>query len=78
MLTDVNKIVKSLQQDFPDILKVYSMGDSFENRPINVVELDAKNFLLNITSSPANSTLLQYDFYSDNNEPEVKKVDELA
>jgi hypothetical protein len=74
----VNKIVEGLKRDFPEIISVYSMGNTFEERPINVIELDAKSFLKNGTAPPKEASLVQYDFYSDNNEPEVKKVDELA
>ena len=76
-LSDVNRIITSMQKDFPEIIKVYSMGQTFEERPIQVVELDAKAFLTS-TDKPKDTNLLQYDFYSDNNEPEVKHTDSLA
>lgn len=77
MLSDVNRIVNSLQKDFPEIIKVSSIGQTFEERPINVIELDAKAYLTK-NDKPKDTNLVQYDFYSDNNEPEVKHTDSLA
>ena len=53
------------------------MGQTFEERPINVIELDAKAYLTK-NDKPKDTNLVQYDFYSDNNEPEVKHTDSLA
>jgi len=41
LLSDVNKLLFSIQNDFPEITKVYSIGKSFEGRDINVIELNA-------------------------------------
>lgn len=40
LLTDVNNLLKSIQHDFQDITRVYSIGKSFEDRDINVIEID--------------------------------------
>jgi tRNA/tmRNA/rRNA uracil-C5-methylase (TrmA/RlmC/RlmD family) len=38
-LTDVNLLLASIANDFPDIAKTYSIGQSFEGRDINVIEI---------------------------------------
>lgn len=40
LLTDVNELMDRMQSDFPDIVKVNSIGKSFQGRDINVIELD--------------------------------------
>lgn len=40
LLSDVNNLLMSIQHDFKDITKVYSIGKSFEGRDINVIEID--------------------------------------
>jgi murein tripeptide amidase MpaA len=39
LLSDVNNLLLSIQHDFPEIAKVYSIGKSFEGRDINVIEM---------------------------------------
>ena len=41
LLTDVNNLLMSIQHDFNDITRVHSIGQSFEGRDINVIEIDA-------------------------------------
>jgi len=53
------------------------MGQTFEERPINVIELDAKAYIES-SNKPKDTNLLQYDFYSDSNAPEEKHTDPLA
>lgn len=38
-MTDVNLLLASIANDFPDIAKTYSIGQSFEGRDINVIEI---------------------------------------
>jgi len=38
-LSDVNLLLTSIANDFPDIAKTYSIGQSFEGRDINVIEI---------------------------------------
>ena len=45
LLSDVQAITKSLETDFPEVIKVYSIGQTYQERPINVIELDAKKWL---------------------------------
>jgi len=40
LLSDVNNLLMSIQHDFPDFAKVYSIGSSFEGRDINAIELN--------------------------------------
>lgn len=47
LLSDVENITKSLQTDFNDIIKVRSIGKSWEGKDINVIELDAIKVLTN-------------------------------
>jgi hypothetical protein len=49
LLSDVGSITNSIQKDFPEIIKVYSIGQTYQERPINVIELDAKKWLLSQT-----------------------------
>lgn len=44
LLSDVEKIIKLLGTEFPDIIKVDSIGESWQGRPIHVVSLDATNY----------------------------------
>ena len=39
LLSDVNNLMQSINNDFPTLSKVYSIGKSFEGRDINVIEL---------------------------------------
>lgn len=39
LLSDVNNLMLSIQHDFPDIAKTYSVGKSYQGRDINVIEL---------------------------------------
>lgn len=41
LLTDETNLLLSIQHDFPDIAKVFSIGKSYEGRDINVLEIDA-------------------------------------
>jgi hypothetical protein len=38
-LSDVNLLLASIANDFPEIAKTYSIGQSFEGRDINVIEI---------------------------------------
>lgn len=39
LLSDVNLLMASIQADFPDLAKMYSIGKSYEGRDINILEL---------------------------------------
>lgn len=38
-MSDVNLLLQSIVNDFPDIAKTYSIGKSYEGRDINVIEI---------------------------------------
>ena len=44
--SDVNQILDSLQKDFPEVVKIKSIGDTFEKRPIKIAEIDARDYIL--------------------------------
>lgn len=44
LLSDVNKIVAGLQADYPELIKVDTIGTSWQGRPINLVTLDATHY----------------------------------
>jgi len=39
-LSDVHNLIYSIEQDFPGTVKVSSIGQSWQNRSINLVEVD--------------------------------------
>ena len=39
LYSDVNNLILSVVHDFPEIAKSYSIGKSFQERDINVIEL---------------------------------------
>ena len=45
LYSDVNNMIDNIQKDFPDIIKTYSIGQSWQERDIRVIELDARHFL---------------------------------
>ena len=40
LLSDSDNLLKSLEHDFPEAVKVYSIGKSTEGRDMNVLEID--------------------------------------
>jgi hypothetical protein len=44
--SDIEKLLKSLEHDFPEILSISSIGKSYLGRPINMLTLDARNYLV--------------------------------
>jgi hypothetical protein len=50
-LTDINVLLASIANDFPDIAKTYSFGQSYEGREIPVIEITG-----NGVSAPATKT----------------------
>ena len=39
LYSDVNLLLASIANDFPEIAKTYSIGQSYEGRDINVIEI---------------------------------------
>ena len=46
MHSQIIRILKSLQHDFPEIVKLSSIGKTFEKRDIDMLTVDAREFLL--------------------------------
>ena len=44
LLSDANRIMAGLQADYPELIKVDSIGTSWQGRPINLVTLDATKY----------------------------------
>ena len=42
-LSDVKSLIKGMQQDFPDMITLDSIGTTWEDRPIDIMTIDAKN-----------------------------------
>jgi hypothetical protein len=70
LLSDVNVLTNALATEFPDIIKVESIGETWQGRPINVVSLDATNYF-------KEEAAVQTDD-SDKNEDEKSKVEKEA
>ena len=52
LLSDVDRFLDSLAADYPDVVQVSSIGNSWENRPIRLVTLDARSkFILHPKAS---------------------------
>lgn len=43
MLTDVNKLIMKIAKEFPEFVKLSTIGESFEGRPMYMLTLDAKS-----------------------------------
>ena len=46
LLSDTNKLLASIAHDFPEVVKIESIGQSYQNRPIQMAVLDARSFLV--------------------------------
>lgn len=44
--SDIELLLKSLQNDFPEIISIASIGKSYQGRNINMMTVDARNFLV--------------------------------
>ena len=45
LLSDVTNLMYSLQEDYPELVEVKKIGESWEKRPINLLTLDAYEYL---------------------------------
>ena len=70
LLSDAERIINALGAEFSEIIKVDSIGETWQGRPIHVVSLDATNYF---TSESA----VQTDD-SDKNEAKKSEVDQAA
>lgn len=46
LLTDIERLIKKLAQEFPEIISLGSIGKSWEKRPIHYVLVDAREYLV--------------------------------
>ena len=46
LMTDINDLIYSLEREFPEVLKISSIGKTVLNRDIPLLELDARDYLL--------------------------------
>jgi hypothetical protein len=46
LLSDIERLIKKLKEEFPDIIKVGSIGNSYEKRPIHYILVDARVYLV--------------------------------
>ena len=45
LLSDIESMMDKMAEEFPDMIKVSSIGKTWEGRDIRVLELDARNKL---------------------------------
>jgi len=45
LLSDINDMTENLAKEFSDIISVRSIGNTWEGRPINIIELDARELM---------------------------------
>ena len=45
-LTDIQNLCAKLEKEFPEIIKVKTIGQSYQKRPITLLEVDARDFLV--------------------------------
>ena len=43
LLSDANSLMQQIKEEFPDIVKIESIGKSWEGRDINMLEIDARD-----------------------------------
>lgn len=49
-LSDVNDLIYSMQEDYPDVVSVSSIGTSWEGRDINLITIDGLKRITEINS----------------------------
>ena len=45
LLSDSERVMQDLQQQFPEVVKIESIGTSWQNRPINMMVVDARDYI---------------------------------
>ena len=54
LLPEIDDLTSSLARDFPDLIQIKSIGKTWENRDIKMIEIDARASLgVNLLSKPA-------------------------
>lgn len=44
--SDIERVMAQLQKEFPEVIKISSIGKSYQGRPITLMEVDARDFLV--------------------------------
>merc|ERR1712166_1023045 len=55
LYTDVQKLMAHLGTEFKDVIKIKQFGDSYQGRPMLMIELNAREFLLNKLGAEGNA-----------------------
>lgn len=55
LLSDIQALSLKIQQEFPDVVKLGSIGQTWEGREITYLEVDARQFLINKGVKPASA-----------------------
>ena len=60
LYSDSIRLMKSLENDFPDVIKISSIGKSFEGRNINLITLDARPIIVENEFQHMSSYLMRF------------------
>ena len=60
LYSDSIRLMKSLENDFPDVIKLSSIGKSFEGRNINLITLDARPIIVENEFQHMSSYLMRF------------------
>jgi hypothetical protein len=68
-LSDENILMDSLAHDFPEIITLGQIGESYKKRPIRLITLDARKFLVqkSMAQQSTSASLTQNDFIKPHN-----------
>jgi len=69
--------MKSLAHDFPEIITLGAIGESYEKRPISLITLDARKFLIKENIGQQHSSFVQTDFIKPQKLMETSVDEEL-
>ena len=61
LYTDVTKLMAHLGTEFKDILKIKQFGESYQKRPMLMIELNAREYLLNKLGSAGDAIKQKLD-----------------
>ena len=45
LLSDVDRIAQQMQSEYPEIVKIESIGRTWQDRPMNMIKINAKEYL---------------------------------
>jgi carboxypeptidase T len=64
MLSDLNVLLDSIQNDFPDMTNIQTLGFSYEKRPIRMITLDARDHILKQTQGDKPISKIKQEFHT--------------